>query len=716
MVPHEESFVRNALPICERLGTNMIVDEVWSGVHHFGPFFMTEMYGIAPHFIVLAKSLGGGISKLAAVLARRDVALRTESPGCLESNGEAYAVGHRVVEFCLSHRQEIEARGSRITERFVKSIREISREHPSFLCGFSGRGYVFELSMRDYFFFRIPHYYYLLNFCKVRTYSNMMIGISEDCESAANKLGKALVSSMAGVVGFIFSPLLPQKMKTKFQHESEKYVIYFAYDTTDDDVDSLADALRKLAKASHAFDLIELSKCMHQKSALFKCMTLLYPLALCVRCGRALYLRCSPGKGSNDLYVDSFPKPDKLKIHENAKPSSRDFSRIAQETNGYSQLIDRNSDVFTLSSVRKQKAAFSTSYPIFFPQPFARKLHKTSLERKLSDLVYSETGIAMKPHFVNTPGEAVEAVIKCCAVRFYTRLVARGQRPNLQTARIIAFSGACHGLTPSTMTLSGAFAETLASKFARFTVQYVEPTKEGLHRLLDDKDKLSTVLGIIAQPFHVESGNCPFDSECIGLIHCICNESNCALVLDESQTGLYRGGALMLGHELGFVPHAVVFSHGLNGCFGQMAAIMLDSSEFKGVTPSDMSFSTFSNDALSCAMALSSIDNIMSSREALTAAGKFFREELESTVRKHQMIGSWAIQGLTAFVAFSGQIGYASNVARHMRDASTCVHISVHNENALVLQPTCAKLTPDALVEGCRKMITAFDQAVSREH
>ena len=78
MVPHEESFVRNALAICERLGTNMIVDEVWSGVHHFGPFFMTEMYGIAPHFIVLAKSLGGGISKLAAVLARRDVALRTE--------------------------------------------------------------------------------------------------------------------------------------------------------------------------------------------------------------------------------------------------------------------------------------------------------------------------------------------------------------------------------------------------------------------------------------------------------------------------------------------------------------------------------------------------------------------------------------------------------------------------------------------------------------
>jgi len=71
-----EGFLRRAAELCRRTGTLLIVDEVQTGLGRTGALFACEHEHVEPDVLCLAKSLGGGLMPIGAMLTRRDLWMR----------------------------------------------------------------------------------------------------------------------------------------------------------------------------------------------------------------------------------------------------------------------------------------------------------------------------------------------------------------------------------------------------------------------------------------------------------------------------------------------------------------------------------------------------------------------------------------------------------------------------------------------------------------
>jgi putrescine aminotransferase len=73
MVTPPPGYLREAQRLCRDAGTLLVVDEVQTGLGRTGPMFAVERDGVEPDILTLAKSLGGGLVPLGAIIARRDL-------------------------------------------------------------------------------------------------------------------------------------------------------------------------------------------------------------------------------------------------------------------------------------------------------------------------------------------------------------------------------------------------------------------------------------------------------------------------------------------------------------------------------------------------------------------------------------------------------------------------------------------------------------------
>jgi acetylornithine/succinyldiaminopimelate/putrescine aminotransferase len=73
MVTSPEGYLAEAQRLCRETGTLLIVDEVQTGLGRTGPMFAVDREDVEPDILTLAKSMGGGLVPLGAMIARRNV-------------------------------------------------------------------------------------------------------------------------------------------------------------------------------------------------------------------------------------------------------------------------------------------------------------------------------------------------------------------------------------------------------------------------------------------------------------------------------------------------------------------------------------------------------------------------------------------------------------------------------------------------------------------
>jgi 3-acetyloctanal aminotransferase len=73
MIVPPEGYLREAQELCRATQTLLIVDEVQTGLGRTGEMFAVEHDGVEPDMMSLAKSLGGGLMPIGAMLCRRDL-------------------------------------------------------------------------------------------------------------------------------------------------------------------------------------------------------------------------------------------------------------------------------------------------------------------------------------------------------------------------------------------------------------------------------------------------------------------------------------------------------------------------------------------------------------------------------------------------------------------------------------------------------------------
>jgi 4-aminobutyrate aminotransferase len=98
VVPPDD-FMPKLRALCDRYGIYLVVDEIKVGMGRTGEWFAFQHGGIEPDFVLMGKSLGGGLP-LSAVVGRREV-LDHETGSALftmAGNGNSCAAGLAVVE------------------------------------------------------------------------------------------------------------------------------------------------------------------------------------------------------------------------------------------------------------------------------------------------------------------------------------------------------------------------------------------------------------------------------------------------------------------------------------------------------------------------------------------------------------------------------------------------------------------------------------------
>jgi acetylornithine/succinyldiaminopimelate/putrescine aminotransferase/predicted amino acid dehydrogenase len=144
-------FVEWVLRTCRPAGIPIIVDEVQSGMGRTGTLLASEALGIEPDYVCLAKSLGGGIAKIGALLVRRerfveDFSLRHTSTFSEDDYGCAIALE----ALRLLERDDLPAR-CRVRGAFlVEALRKLQARFPDQVKDVRGLGLMVGFELQDH--------------------------------------------------------------------------------------------------------------------------------------------------------------------------------------------------------------------------------------------------------------------------------------------------------------------------------------------------------------------------------------------------------------------------------------------------------------------------------------------------------------------------------------------------------------------------------------
>lgn len=138
-------YLRAVRELCTRYGTLMIADEVQTGLGRTGRLFAVDREGVTPDALLLAKSLGGGVTPLSAVLTtdaifKRALGSSPRSPfhtPTFGANARACAAGLVALEILVNERlpQRADESGTYLLGR----LRELKRRHAA-IAEVRGRG------------------------------------------------------------------------------------------------------------------------------------------------------------------------------------------------------------------------------------------------------------------------------------------------------------------------------------------------------------------------------------------------------------------------------------------------------------------------------------------------------------------------------------------------------------------------------------------------
>lgn len=256
-------------------------------------------------------------------------------------------------------------------------------------------------------------------------------------------------------------------------------------------------------------------------------------------------------------------------------------------------------------------------------------------------------GDKKKTMFVNSGAEADENAVKIA--RNYTK------RPN-----IIVFSGAFHGRTVLTMTMTAnrnycIDMEPLADGVIRaeFPTLYRAPKgmdeAAAIKYYIENLEKTiasvgaDTVAGIVFEPVQGEGGFIPAPIEWVKAVRAICDKNGILMITDEVQTGWSRSGRLFASEyfkEAGAAPDIMTTAKSIAGGM-PLSAVTASVEIMDKVTPGTIG-GTFCGNPVSCAAGMKVLE-IMTKEDYPAKARKiadFCMKRFHEWEAKYDVVGN----------------------------------------------------------------------------
>ncbi|MGX7195694.1 aspartate aminotransferase family protein [Enterococcus olivae] len=263
-------------------------------------------------------------------------------------------------------------------------------------------------------------------------------------------------------------------------------------------------------------------------------------------------------------------------------------------------------------------------------------------------------GEGRKTFFANSGAEAVENAVKIAK--------AATKRTN-----IVVFSGAFHGRTLMTMTMTSkkAYAKGMGALAngvfrAEFPYYYRSPVSpaEALDYYIDKIDKVfeectpaDEIAAIVLEPLQGEGGFIPAPFEYVKALRAICDKNGILLIADEVQTGFGRTGKMFASNyweELGFQPDILVIAKSLAA--GLPLSGVIARAAIMDAVPAGIIGGTYGGNAIACAAGLKVLE-IFEQEKLIDRAqeiGQKCMEEFIKWQKEFPVIGD--VRGLGAMI------------------------------------------------------------------
>jgi 4-aminobutyrate aminotransferase/(S)-3-amino-2-methylpropionate transaminase len=277
------------------------------------------------------------------------------------------------------------------------------------------------------------------------------------------------------------------------------------------------------------------------------------------------------------------------------------------------------------------------------------------LAEKLNEIV-PVRGAEKKTFFANSGAEADENAVKIA--KAFTK------RPN-----IIVFSGAFHGRTMLTMTMTSkkAYAHGLGPfpdgiYRAQFPYLYRTPAgisqedaidyyTESIYRLFEEASPAEHVAAIVVEPLQGEGGFIPAPLEWIKAVRKICDENGILLIADEVQTGFCRTGKMFASEywqEIGAEPDIITTAKSIAA--GLPISAITARKEIMEAVKGGTIGGTYCGNPVACAAALKVIEIMKRDRldERAGQISEIIFERFNQWQNRYPVIGD--VRGLGAMV------------------------------------------------------------------
>ncbi len=262
------------------------------------------------------------------------------------------------------------------------------------------------------------------------------------------------------------------------------------------------------------------------------------------------------------------------------------------------------------------------------PQP-----HAAELAERLASLLPEPLEVSL---FSNSGGEAVEAAIKLA-------------RAATRRSDIVYASGGFHGTGLGPLSVMG---------HARLRKDF-EPLLPDCHEIpfaeleaLERVLKAHKVAGVLLEPVQAEAGVVLPPAGYLEQAAALCRRHGALLLLDEVQTGLGRTGRLFAFEHSGVVPDVLILGKALGGSLVPISATVtsreLQQRAYGTAQKFDLHGTTYSGNALCCAVALGALELTVGQELAARAAalGARFALRLRERTAGHPLVRDVRGQGL----------------------------------------------------------------------
>ncbi|MEJ7809650.1 MAG: aminotransferase class III-fold pyridoxal phosphate-dependent enzyme [Gemmatimonadaceae bacterium] len=134
---------------CAACDVPLIADEIQSGMGRTGSFIYCEQVHVRPDYVLLGKSLGGGLSKISAVAIARELYLQGFSMQHCSTFAEDDFSSHVALQALeLLDAEAALAKAATTGERLFQELRALAERHPTVIGDVRGRGLMLGLEWR----------------------------------------------------------------------------------------------------------------------------------------------------------------------------------------------------------------------------------------------------------------------------------------------------------------------------------------------------------------------------------------------------------------------------------------------------------------------------------------------------------------------------------------------------------------------------------------